>query len=440
MRKRMSKTLKQLLYVGHPTVDDPMLKLRLLAFNGTVMAVVSVCTLVLFVYLGFGYLDRMPSLIPWLVLFPLMMYLCHRGYFLLARVGLMLCAWCGIGVGVYLFGREGMVGLYCLPAAFFPFVLFTGREWRWLSLFAVCSLSLFAFVQMGHEIPAAHPLPRQLAETSVVIHTTAAFLMAVLPFTLLFFQSEFFYREILRKTEERVHAERMADLGRIAAGTAHEVNNPLTIVHFVLQLLEQDELLRHRPDRIERIHKGFEAIDRIKTIVQRLLSLTQSPMDAYESIQLVDFPDLIKHLFGEHMRDAGIRFEILQQGLDQAVIYGQKGHILEILINLISNAMDAVRDRENPWIQVSFRREAETFSVLVRDNGQGVPKEKVERIFAPFFTTKEIGKGTGLGLSSSRSIARHHGGDLSCTPGPGGQFLLELPLFYQPEEVVPHAS
>ncbi|MDQ3233592.1 MAG: ATP-binding protein, partial [Pseudobdellovibrionaceae bacterium] len=260
------------------------------------------------------------------------------------------------------------------------------------------------------------------------------------PFTLLFFQSEFFYREILRKTEERVHAERMADLGRIAAGTAHEVNNPLTIVHFVLQLLEQDELLRHRPDRIERIHKGFEAIERIRTIVQRLLSLTQSPMDAYESIQLVDFPEIISHLFGEHMRDDGIRFELEQKGIDDVVIFGQKGRILEILISLISNAVDAVRDKPEPQVHVSFFREADHFCVRVRDSGPGVTRDKVERIFAPFFTTKEIGKGTGLGLSSSRSIARHHGGDLLCHPGPGGEFLLRLPLLYKPADLVADAS
>lgn len=440
MTTNAKKNFKKLLSIGHQKVEDPMLKLRLLAFNGTILAVVAVCTLVLMVYLGFGYLDRLPSLLPWLVLFPLLMQIVHRGYFLLARVGFMLLAWAGIGVGVYLFGREGMVGLYCLPAAFFPFVLFTGREWRWLVFFALGSLTLFILIQMIYNIPPTYPLPHTLAETSAVIHTSAAFLMAVLPFTLLFFQAEFFHREILRKTEERVHAERMADLGRIAAGTAHEVNNPLTIVHFVLQLLEQDEYLRHRSDCIERIHKGFEAIERIKNIVQRLLSLSQSPMDEYESIRLLDFPEIIRHLFGENMRDGGIRFELLQQGIDDVLIFGQKGRILEILINLLSNAMDAVRGQPDPWVQISFRSEGGNFTVLVRDSGTGVPAEKVERIFAPFYTTKEIGKGTGLGLSSSRSVARHHGGDLVCLPGPGGHFLLSLPLYYQPTDLVSAAS
>jgi signal transduction histidine kinase len=440
LERSIRKNIKKLLSIGHHKVEDPMLKLRLLAFNGTILAVVSVCLLVLAIYLGFGYFDRLPSLMPWLILFPLLMILVHRGHFLLARVGFMLLAWSGISVGVYLFGRSGMVGLYCLPAAFFPFVLFTGREWRWISFFSLSSLLLFVCIQLLFHIPASYPLPQPLSEASAVLHTSAAFIMAVLPFTLLFFQSEFFHREILRKTEERVHAERMADLGRIAAGTAHEVNNPLTIVHFVLQLLEQDELLRHRPDRIERIHKGFEAIERIKKIVERLLSLSQSPMDAYESIRLGDFPEIIRHLFAEHMRDGGIRFEILQQGLDEVVIFGQKGRILEILINLLSNAMDAVRGHKDPWIQISFRRETGQFTVLVHDSGPGVPPEKSERIFTPFYTTKEIGKGTGLGLSSSRSIARHHGGDLLCLPGPGGQFLLTLPLLYQPADLVPAAS
>jgi len=440
MFKNLKKFLQILLTMGHARVDDPMLKLRLMAFNGTILAVVAVCALVLMVYLGFGYYDRLPSLVPWLILFPLLLYLVHRGHFLLARLGFMLLAWSGISVGVYLFGSEGMVGFYCLPATFFPFVLFTGREWRWLAFFALGSLVIFTLVQLLVSFPPAYPLPHILAETSAVMHTTAAFLMAVLPFTLLFFQSEFFYREILRKTEERVHAERMADLGRIAAGTAHEVNNPLTIVHFVLQLLEQDELLRHRPDRMERIHKGFEAIERIRNIVQRLLSLTQSPMDAYESILLVEFPELVMHLFGEHMRDGGIRFNIEQHGIEDVVIFGQKGRILEILINLISNAMDAVRETPDPSIHVSFRREAEDFCVLVRDSGPGVSADKIDRIFVPFYTTKEIGKGTGLGLSSSRSIARHHGGDLICRSGPGGQFILRLPLLYKPSELVSQAS
>jgi signal transduction histidine kinase len=436
----MRTYFKALLSIGHRQIDDPMLKLRLLAFNGTIFAVQAVCLLVFMVYLGFGYWDRFPSLLPWMVLFPLLMLLSHHGYFLLARVLFMLLAWAGISVGVHLFGSEGMVGLYCLPAAFFPFVLFTGREWRWLGSFALGSLLLFILFQAILEIPAAYPLPEKLRETSVVIHTSAAFLMAVLPFTLLFFQSEFFYRGILRKTEERIHAERMTDLGRIAAGTAHEVNNPLTIVSFVLQLLEQDEQLRSRPDCMSRIQRGFEAIERIRSIVQRLLSLAQRPMDAYESIRLTEFPDIIRHLFSESMRDSGIRFEMLQQGIDDVVIHGQKGRILEILINLLSNAMDAVRHLPEPWIQISFRREAGHFTVLVRDNGPGVPAEKVERIFTPFHTSKDIGKGTGLGLSSSRSVARHHGGDLYCMPGPGGQFFLTLPLHTEAQEPMPAAS
>jgi signal transduction histidine kinase len=436
----MRTYFKALLSIGHRQVDDPMLKLRLLAFNGTILAVLAVCSLVFMVYLGFGYWDRFPSLLPWMILFPLLMFLSHRGYFLLARILFMLLAWAGISVGVFLFGREGMVGLYCLPATFFPFVLFTGREWRWLSSFALGSLLLFIVFQAMLEIPAAYPLPESLRQTSAVIHTSAAFLMAVLPFTLLFFQSEFFYREILRKTEERIHAERMADLGRIAAGTAHEVNNPLTIVSFVLQLMEQDEQLRHRPDCKDRIQRGLEAVERIRNIVQRLLSLAQKPMDAYESIPLTEFPDIIRHLFSESMRDSGIRFEMLQQGLDELGIYGQKARILEILINLLSNASDAVRHLPNPWVQISFRRESGNFTVLVRDSGPGVPAEKVERIFAPFSTSKDIGKGTGLGLSSSRSVARHHGGDLLCMPGPGGQFLLILPLVSAAQEPMPAAS
>jgi C4-dicarboxylate-specific signal transduction histidine kinase len=191
---------------------------------------------------------------------------------------------------------------------------------------------------------------------------------------------------------------------------------------------------------MSRIQRGFEAIERIRSIVQRLLSLAQRPMDAYESIRLTEFPDIIRHLFSESMRDSGIRFEMLQQGIDDVVIHGQKGRILEILINLLSNAMDAVRHLPEPWIQISFRREAGHFTVLVRDNGPGVPAEKVERIFTPFHTSKDIGKGTGLGLSSSRSVARHHGGDLYCMPGPGGQFFLTLPLHTEAQEPMPAAS
>ncbi len=423
-----TKKFHKILLSGSDKIHDPLLRMRLLAFNGTVMAVVSVCSLVFVVFVLFGYYERMPSLMPWLIFFPSLLLLCHLGYFLVARICFLVLAWLGISLGVYLFGREGMVGLYLIPAAMFPFVLFTGREWRWIVLFTGGSIIMFVLLHFAYDSAAAVSLPAQLARFLVIIHTIGAFTMAVLPYILLFYQSELFYREVLRKTEERVHAERLADMGRIAAGTAHEVNNPLTIVHFVLQLLEQDETLQNRPEFIARIHKGYEAIERIKKIVQRLLSLTQSPMDAYEQVALHELPEILSHLFEEQMAEQRIQFIVEQHELGSRVIYGQKGRILEILINLISNAIDAVHDQAEKQIIASFHVDGKDFLVWVQDTGLGIPKDRCETIFTPFYTTKEIGKGTGLGLSSSRSIARHHGGDLICTGGPKGRFILKLPL------------
>ncbi len=409
--------------------------MRLLAFNGTIVGVLGILCTVFLVFLGFGYFDRMPSLLPFMIFFPGLMVLCHYGYFLLARVSFLLLAWTGICTGVFLFGREGMVGIYCLPAAFLPFVLFIGREWRWLTFFSLGSLCLFLMIQFVFDIPPVQALPGNLNSVFAIIHSAGAFIVTALPFVLLFYQSEAFYREVLKKTEERALAERLADLGRMAAATAHEVNNPLTILDLVLQLVERDSVLQQRPDFVYRIGKGFEAIERIKVIVQRLLSLTQNSMDAYENIQLEDFPIILRELYSEKLQRQQIGFLIESVNLEKHQLYGQKRRILEILINLISNAIDALQDKSPKQLQVVFRIVDGDFQVRVQDSGDGIPAERINLIFAPFYTTKEIGKGSGLGLSSSRSIAKHHGGDLCYQPGPDGHFLLRLPL--QPAKQAP---
>ena len=110
-------------------------------------------------------------------------------------------------------------------------------------------------------------------------------------------------------------------------------------------------------------------------------------------------------------------------------VMGNPGHIQQIVMNLVQNAMDAMKDVEEPRLTLTVKREADLAVLTVADNGPGVPERLAASIFDPFFTTKAVGSGTGLGLAISHKIAEEHGGRLNVVPGgDGATFRLELPM------------
>jgi PAS domain S-box-containing protein len=223
-----------------------------------------------------------------------------------------------------------------------------------------------------------------------------------------------------------LHTEKMAAVGQLVSGVAHEVNNPLTAI------LGFADLLMENPEVPESARKDLRVIleqaQRTKQIVQNLLSFARQMPPQRKPVQLNTILARTVQLRAYDLHSRGVQvIEQLDPGLPQAI--GDAHQLQQVFLNILNNAYDAVRDTGRPArIEIKTTNLGGVVEVLFRDNGYGISFP--ERIFDPFFTTKEIGKGTGLGLSICYGIVREHGGEILCHNNAGGEgatFVVRLP-------------
>ena len=249
-----------------------------------------------------------------------------------------------------------------------------------------------------------------------------------------------------------VRNEKLASLGRLLAGVAHELNNPISFVYANAHALEKylgrfetyfervqagaerEELVRLRSElKLERnlknlrdaIHGARDGAERVRDIVADLRRLSAEGSGTRAVFDLADTARVAAN-WVERGSKSGIRTRFT--GLDTLPVTGTAGHVQQIVMNLVQNAMDAARDTDGASITIDIARDGADAVLTVRDTGPGVDPAHGTAIFDPFFTTKPVGQGTGLGLSISHKIAEEHGGSLTLGPGPGGHFRLRLPI------------
>lgn len=220
-------------------------------------------------------------------------------------------------------------------------------------------------------------------------------------------------------------AEKLASIGELLSSVAHELNNPLTTVLGYADLL----LAENAPNlpRTEIEHIRSEAM-RCRRIVGNLLDLARADAVELRPLVLTQVVDKVVEFRGYACNAAGI--ELTAEMAETPVIFGDFHRLVQAVLNLVTNAEDAVRQRPAPRrIVVRTRSEGGKVRVEVDDNGAGVPSAVQPFIFQPFFTTKPRGKGTGLGLSLVRTTVRQHGGEarVEDAPGGGARFILEFP-------------
>ncbi|MFC1736081.1 sensor histidine kinase [Candidatus Hydrogenedentota bacterium] len=225
------------------------------------------------------------------------------------------------------------------------------------------------------------------------------------------------------------HFERLAAVGRLAAGVAHEINNPLTgVLTFAHMLLrETPQESSHRKD----LQTIIEATGRCKEIVQGLLSFSRQN-EPHKT--LIDLNELLRKVLNLTRNQAGLNHvkivEEMEPDLPQAVM--DPGQIEEVAINVIVNGLDAMPDGGTLTVRTKTITEdnAEWLVINIADTGSGISREDLEHVFDPFFTTKHEGKGTGLGLSLSYGIVEKHGGrvTLASTLGQGTTVTVRLPV------------
>jgi signal transduction histidine kinase len=381
------------------------------------------------ILVGFGYEGLLlTAMLPFLSLFLIIACLARLRYFLLARILYVAISLASVAFGVCLYGRPSQLSLFCLDLALLPFLLFRSQEWRWILVSALGAFVVFVAIEFQLFPMQLQPLPAAIEPYATLLFATGAFIGVLAPSLLVFWQTHAGFRRALRLNRVKARDEKFAAIGRLAAGAAHEINNPLAIVQLTLENLEHSFDVMKEPQAQQRIRHGYAAIQRIHEILQKLLASSLIPMDHPESAFVTDLAQLIAQRCRRILQGEGITLVIRENVWPGYRVQCHRQNVMDVVDSLLRNALDAIAALEGPRIVMSLACEDSRFVVKVEDNGAGVSRDELRSIFTPFFTTKDVGNGLGLSLYSARFIAQKYGGDLSCECGPGGRFTLSLPL------------
>jgi two-component system NtrC family sensor kinase len=237
--------------------------------------------------------------------------------------------------------------------------------------------------------------------------------------------------DAIAKTE---HASKLASIGRLAAGVAHEINNPLAIINEKAGLMKDlmnmssKDTKKDKEKILPLFDAIFNSIDRCRKITRRLLGFSRQ-MDV--TPEVIDINDVVKDVIGFLEKEfifRNIRLELkLAEKLPK--INSHKGQLQQVFLNIINNALDAIEEKGGN-ITISSQTNGDNVQVSIKDNGRGIPKDVLNHIFEPFFTTKGEGEGTGLGLFISYGIINKLGGTIHVESeiNKGTAFTVEFPL------------
>ena len=238
------------------------------------------------------------------------------------------------------------------------------------------------------------------------------------------------HEAILHKAE---HEYKLASIGRLAAGVAHEINNPMAVINekagLMKDLTEMSDDFAHKAKFLDLLRSIQSTVVRCRTITHRLLGFARQ---MHVALEVIDINALIREVLGFLEKEAfhrDIRIE-LDLPEDLPTIKSDRGRLQQVLLNVINNAMDAVN--KGGEISIStWAKDKEMVLIKIRDNGSGIPPDKLKRIFEPFYTTKSRDKGTGLGLSITYGIINKLGGKVSVESevNKGTGFTIELPQY-----------
>jgi C4-dicarboxylate-specific signal transduction histidine kinase len=238
-------------------------------------------------------------------------------------------------------------------------------------------------------------------------------------------------QELREKQEQLVQTAKLATIGELTTGVAHELNNPLNNIGlFVGNVMDQLDLQVVEPKQIrgdlekamQQVRKATEIISHLRTF-GRSVPVTKEPMSINEAVERS------VSLMHEQLRLRQVKLEMALDP-DGPMVLGHPIQMEQIFINLLTNARDAVVKSPRKVVTITSRCVGDEVEVEVRDTGTGIPEGMEQRIFDPFFTTKEVGQGTGLGLSILYGIVNEHGGRVQVRNAPerGAIFTIALPL------------
>ncbi len=231
-------------------------------------------------------------------------------------------------------------------------------------------------------------------------------------------------KELEQRNQELIQTKKLAVIGTLASGVAHELNNPLNNIYLSAQVLAGDAGEGCSPQVREAMHDILGQAERAKRIVGDLLEFARGKEPQLDAVDLKELiADTYRHLSNSRNLEQ-IQFSFAMDS-SAAVLYADQGQLEQVFTNLFANAADAMELRGE--LTVRLRQETAETIITVSDTGKGIPRESLDRIFEPFFTTKD--KGTGLGLAIVYNIIKKHNGDITVASemGKGTTFTIMLP-------------
>ncbi len=246
----------------------------------------------------------------------------------------------------------------------------------------------------------------------------------------LFYQLKETHDDLKSKTAQLIQTEKLGSVGTMTAGVAHELNNPMMgIINFIQYCIKHTESSDKRYSVLQDAEKEAK---RCMGIIESLLTFSRMEKEGEEARQQADCSEILERVLGL------VAYRIRKDHISITKHYARHlpkawmkmNSIQQVFLNLINNAMDAVKENEKKEIDVDVRREGEFVQITITDTGFGIPAANLKKIFDPFFTTKSTGEGTGLGLSIVHGIIEEHGGEITCDSriGQGTKFTVFLPI------------
>jgi PAS domain S-box-containing protein len=229
-----------------------------------------------------------------------------------------------------------------------------------------------------------------------------------------------------KKLEQQIiQSERLAAMGQMIGGFAHELNNPLTSILGVTELLQEGEATEAVRKQLNMLQQQSR---RAAEIVQNLMYFSRPPAPGKSPINLSELMQRTLHLQAYSLRKNNITVDFLPE-TSLPTLSGDPHQLMQVFLNLILNAEQAMREvRDRGTLRIRLGKVGDSVSATFQDDGPGIPVDILPNIFDPFYTTKRPGRGTGLGLSICKAILREHGGNIEAASGPGGGAVFTVTL------------
>jgi signal transduction histidine kinase len=236
---------------------------------------------------------------------------------------------------------------------------------------------------------------------------------------------EKFEKNLVRETQLQIgQSEKLAAIGRLAAGVAHEIKNPLTSILNFAYLVKENKTVDK--DALRDINTIIEETNRVTKIVRELLDFARQSPAKKENIEINQILQQLLALIVKQKEFRRIRF-IEEYDETLPSLLADRNQLQQVFLNLLLNSAESIV--EEGTITLNTRDHGDHCTITINDTGCGIKPEDLNKIFDPFFTTKPVGKGTGLGLSISYGIVKQYGGEIHCdsTEGEGSAFSVKLP-------------